>query len=81
MKCLQVFDYDSSKMIRLYLRVYSLAYLAESTNEERIAMTQMAQNKIDQKTRAATERVALGLDQFTKKMLSENQYMTHEVSR
>ncbi|UJR26039.1 hypothetical protein I4U23_007385 [Adineta vaga] len=55
-------------------------YLTESTNEERIALTQMAQNKIDQKTRAATERVALGLDQFTKKMLSENEYMRHELT-
>ncbi|CAF0776839.1 unnamed protein product [Adineta ricciae] len=55
-------------------------YLSESTNEERITLTQTAQNKINQKTRAATERVALGLDQFTKKMLSENQYMTHELT-
>lgn len=39
----------------------------------------MAQDKIEQKTRAATERVAMGLDRFTKKMLSENQYMTREV--
>jgi len=39
----------------------------------------MAQNKIEQKTRAATERVAMGLDRFTKKMLSENQYMHQEV--
>jgi hypothetical protein len=54
--------------------------LEESTNDERIALTQMAQNKIDKKTRAATERVALGLDQFTRKMLKENHYMTHEVS-
>ena len=39
----------------------------------------MAQGKIEQKTRAATERVAMGLDRFTKKMLSENQYMNQEV--
>ncbi|CAF1273333.1 unnamed protein product [Adineta steineri] len=55
-------------------------YLEESKNDEQTALTQMAQNKINQKTRTATERVALGLDQFTKKMLSENQYMTHEIS-
>ena len=42
-------------------------------------MTQTAQDKIEQKTRAATERVALGLDRFTRKMLSENQYMVQEV--
>lgn len=45
-----------------------------------MAMTQMAQDKIEQKTRAATERVAMGLDRFTRKMLSENQYMVHEVT-
>ena len=56
-----------------------LEYLEESTKEERLALTQMAQDKIEQKTRAATERVAMGLDRFTKKMLSENQYMNHEV--
>lgn len=53
--------------------------MEQSTKEERLALTQMAQNKIEQKTRAATERVAMGLDRFTKKMLSENQYMTREV--
>jgi len=53
--------------------------LEKSTKEERLALTQMAQNKIEQKTRAATERVAMGLDRFTKKMLSENQYMHQEV--
>ncbi len=56
-----------------------LEYLEETTKEERLALTQMAQNKIEQKTRAATERVAMGLDRFTKKMLSENKYMNHEV--
>lgn len=54
-------------------------YLEQTTKEERLALTQMAQDKIEQKTRAATERVAMGLDRFTKKMLSENQYMTREV--
>jgi hypothetical protein len=39
----------------------------------------MAHDKIEQKTRAATERVAMGLDGFTRKMLNENQYMTEEV--
>lgn len=55
-------------------------YLEQTTKEEQLALTQMAQDKIEQKTRAATERVAMGLDRFTKKMLSENQYMTREVS-
>ena len=54
-------------------------YLEQTTKEEQLALTQMAQDKIEQKTRAATERVAMGLDRFTKKMLSENQYMTREV--
>ncbi len=53
--------------------------MEQSTKEERLALTQMAQNKIEQKTRAATERVAMGLDRFTKKMLSENRYMHQEV--
>ena len=53
----------------------------EKTNqEERFALSQVAQEKIEQKTRAATERVAMGLDRFTRKMLSENQYMNHEVN-
>jgi hypothetical protein len=56
-----------------------LEYLEESTKEERLALTQRAHDKIEQKTRAATERVAMGLDRFTKKMLSENKYMNHEV--
>ncbi len=53
--------------------------MEKSTKEERLALTQMAHNKIQQKTRAATERVAMGLDGFTKKMLTENQYMNQEV--
>ena len=53
--------------------------MEKSTKEERLALTQMAQGRIAQKTRAATERVAMGLDRFTKKMLSENQYMDQEV--
>jgi hypothetical protein len=53
--------------------------LEQTTKEERLALTQMSQDKIEQKTRAATERVAMGLDRFTKKMLSENQYMKQEV--
>lgn len=53
--------------------------MEQTTKEQRLALTQMAQDKIEQKTRAATERVAMGLDRFTKKMLSENQYMTREV--
>lgn len=54
--------------------------MEKTTQEERDAMTKMAQEKIEQKTRAATERVAMGLDHFTRKMLSENQYMVHEVN-
>jgi hypothetical protein len=53
--------------------------LEKSTKDERLALTQMAQGRIEQKTRAATERVAMGLDRFTRKMLSENQYMNQEV--
>ncbi len=53
--------------------------MEQTTKEERLALTQMSQDKIEQKTRAATERVAMGLDRFTKKMLSENQYMKQEV--
>ena len=56
-------------------------YLERTAREERSAMTQVAQDKIDQKTRAAIERVAMGLDRFTKRMLSENQYMHEEVRR
>jgi hypothetical protein len=55
--------------------------LEQTTKEERSAMTHIAQDKIEQKTRAATERVAMGLDRFTRKMLSENQYMNQEVLR
>jgi len=58
---------------------FSLEYLEKTSQDERIALTQLAQDKIEQKTRAATERVAMGLDNFTRKMLTENQYMTHEV--
>lgn len=54
-------------------------HLEKSTQDEQKALTQMAEEKIAQKTRAATERVAMGLDGFTRKMLSENQYMVHEV--
>ncbi len=61
------------------ISLFYLEYLEQSTKEERLALTQMAQNKIEQKTRAATERVAMGLDRFTKKMLSENRYMHQEV--
>ncbi len=61
------------------MKIFYLEYLEESTKEERFALTKMAQDKIEQKTRAATERVAMGLDRFTKKMLSENKYMNHEV--
>jgi hypothetical protein len=53
--------------------------LEKNTKEERLALTQVAQGRIEQKTRAATERVAMGLDRFTRKMLSENQYMNEEV--
>lgn len=53
--------------------------MEKTTKEERQNLTKMAQDKIEQKTRAATERVAMGLDRFTKKMLSENQYMRKEV--
>jgi hypothetical protein len=65
--------------IKKSIFVFYLEYLEQTTKEERLALTQMSQDKIEQKTRAATERVAMGLDRFTKKMLSENQYMKQEV--
>ncbi|CAF0798279.1 unnamed protein product [Rotaria sordida] len=55
-------------------------HLEKNTKEERFALTQVTQDKIKQKTQAATERVAMGLDRFTRKMLSENQYMNQELS-
>ena len=61
------------------MKISYLEYLEETTRKEQFALTQGAQDKIEQKTRAATERVAMGLDRFTKKMLSENKYMNHEV--
>jgi len=71
--------YLYSHFNKTIIRLLYLEYLEQSTKEERVALTQMAQDKIEQKTRQATERVAMGLDRFTKKMLSENQYMNQEV--
>ncbi|CAF3283751.1 unnamed protein product [Rotaria socialis] len=77
-RAIQSLEREVAYMIDNY--VVLSKYLEKNTKEERLALTQMAQDKIEQKTRAATERVAMGLDRFTKKMLSENQYMTRELS-
>ncbi|CAF4369259.1 unnamed protein product [Rotaria magnacalcarata] len=77
-RAIQSLEREVAYMIDNY--VVLSKYLEKNTKEERLALTQMAQDKIEQKTRAATERVALGLDRFTKKMLSENQYMNRELS-
>ena len=54
-------------------------HLEKTSKEERLVLSQITQSKIEQKTRAATERVAMGLDNFTRKMLNENRYMNQEV--
>ncbi|CAF2717582.1 unnamed protein product [Rotaria sp. Silwood2] len=77
-RAIQSLERELAYMIDNY--VVLSKYLEKNTKEERLALTQMAKDKIELKTRAATERVAMGLDRFTKKMLSENQYMTHELS-
>ncbi|CAF0897090.1 unnamed protein product [Didymodactylos carnosus] len=78
LKAIQALERELAYMIDNYAVLSK--YLEKTTTNERSQITKLTEDKIEQKTKAVTERVAMGLDRYTKKMMSENEYMNREIA-